>query len=477
MLWTVARAEAAFLKRSRLALISAAIFAICLVFACLSSALFLAEETHHRAEHQAEANEIFETQPDRHPHRMVHYGQYAFRTPPPLAAIDPGLDPYGGTAIFLEGHRQNAAMFAQAAEGATLTRFGSLTPAFVLQVLAPLLLILLGYSSITRERETGTLRALLAQGSSMRTLAGGKAIILLAAAGLCLVPLALIGFGMAVFGGAGFLSATSLVVTYALYLSLWAFAVVGVSLLSRRGSSALLVLASLWLGTVVILPKLAADVATQIAPLKSAFERDMEVKNALRALGDAHNLNDPAYVSFQQNVLAQYGADSVDTLPVNIKGLLAVEGERQGAAVLAGFNAKDMAARKAQRNWIGAASLLSPMIAAHSASQSLAGTDLDAYHRFLTEAEAHRLVFVQALNMLQATEVDIKLDKIKSIDVQAEKATRVSAEAWSTLPRFDFRPAPLRERISLAAPYLAILSLWFGALLFGFLSLTRRTRL
>lgn len=477
MISRVARAELSYLKHSRLALISIVLFAACLLFATLSSHLFLEQETDHRLSHQAEANDIFENQPDRHPHRMVHYGQYVFRTPPPLAAIDPGLDAYGGTAIFLEGHRQNAAMFARAAEGATLTRFGSFTPAFVLQVFAPLFLILLGYSCVTREREAGTLRAILAQGTSMRAFAGGKAAILLGAAALCLLPLALVGLGSAFFGNASAVIAALLLLCYGLYLAVWALGTLCISMLVKRGSTALLILASLWLGTVVVLPKLAADAASQLAPLKSAFERNMEIKAALRALGDAHDLNDPAYTSFQSRVLAQYNVASIDELPVNMKGLLAVEGEKQSAEVIDRFNTQDMAARAAQQTWIGAASLLSPMIAAHSASQTLSATDLASYHRFLTEAEAHRVAFVQALNMLQATQVDIKLDKIKSVDVQAEQATRISSEAWSALPRFDFSPTPATDRIHAAAPYLLVLLCWLAAIAGAFLWVTRRPQL
>lgn len=477
MITAIARAELSYLRRSRLALISSALFAACLIFATLSSHLFLAQETAHRLTHQAEANQVFESQPDRHPHRMVHYGQYVFRAPPPLAAIDPGLDAYGGTAIFLEGHRQNAAMFAQAAEGATLTRFGTFTPAFVLQVFAPLFLILLGYACITREREAGTLRAILAQGTSMRALVSGKTAVLLGAAGLCLVPLALVALVSVVFGGASAFSAAALLVCYGLYLSLWAVGSVCISVLVKRGSTALLVLASLWLATVVVLPKLAADTAAQMAPLKSAFERSIEMKTALRALGDSHNTKDPAFTAFQRRILAQYNVDSIDALPVNIGGLLAFEGERQSAEVIARFNAEDQAARAAQQTWISAASLLSPMIAAHSASQALSATDLASYHRFLQEAEAHRVAFVQELNMVHATEVDIKDDKRRRVDPNADRAARVSSQAWAALPRFEFTPAPADTRIASAAPYLIGLMAWLAIVAAMFFWLTRRPQL
>jgi ABC-2 type transport system permease protein len=52
--------------------------------------------------------------------------------------------------MFLEGHRQNTANFGDVNQSSLLVRFGQLTPAFVLQTVAPLLLIFLGYGAIAR---------------------------------------------------------------------------------------------------------------------------------------------------------------------------------------------------------------------------------------------------------------------------------------------------------------------------------------
>lgn len=116
-----------------------------------------------------------------------------------------------------------------------------------------------------------------------------------------------------------------------------------------------------------------------------------------------------------------------------------------------------------QQAIIAAAGLVSPMLALQTASQAIAGTDLRAYHSFLDDAESHRIAFVQELNMLQATDVDYALDKIKSVDVQAEQATRVSADAWSKLPQFSFTPAPVATRIGTAWPSIMLLGLWLTA--------------
>lgn len=475
--WSIAKAEMTWLSRSRLAQASALIFLVLLALSVLTSTTFLSDQFDHRQTHQDEASDIFENQPDRHPHRMVHYGQYVFRTPPPLASVDPGLDAYGGTSIFLEGHRQNAAMFAGAGEGTTLVRFGNLTPAFMLQVLAPLLQILIGHSSLTRERETSTLKVLLAQGVQLRSVALGKLLVQFLVCALCIFVLAVAALTPGEATSHDAAAAFSIIAVYAGYLAVWAFVVVAVSTLLRRSGSAFLVLAAVWMIVAIVVPRVAADVASSAAPLESAFARQMQLATSLRALGDSHNPSDPNYVDFQSRVLAEYGVDTLEELPVNIRGLLAVEGERQGAEVLARFSGADQAARELQQKIVTTAGVLSPVLAIQGASQAIAGTDLSAYHRFLNTAEQHRLAFVQALNMLQATEVDYSLDKLKSIDVQAERATRVSAEAWSRLPAFVFEPASGSQRIANARPNIALLLLWLFAAAAMFLWATRRPAL
>ncbi|MDT1893904.1 ABC transporter permease subunit, partial [Acinetobacter baumannii] len=84
--------------------------------------------------------------------------------------------------------RQNSANFGDVRQHSLLLRFGQLTPAFVLQVLAPLLLVFFGHAGVARERESGTLRILLAQGVRSRQLVLGKFLALAGFAGLALAP-------------------------------------------------------------------------------------------------------------------------------------------------------------------------------------------------------------------------------------------------------------------------------------------------
>lgn len=170
----VMRNELRAMVRNRTALAGIALLAMLVIVATVVSLHHMNSAAEYRSRQQAAAQAAFEAQPDRHPHRVVHYGHFVYRLPSALAAFDAGVDPFTGSSMFLEGHRQNTANFGDVMQGSILTRFGQLTPAFVLQVLAPLVLVFLGHGVLSQERERGTLRQLMLQGASSRSIVGGK---------------------------------------------------------------------------------------------------------------------------------------------------------------------------------------------------------------------------------------------------------------------------------------------------------------
>jgi ABC-2 type transport system permease protein len=153
----IARDEWRLLRRSRVALLGLVMLIALSVIAALTSMASRDNSDAIRARFQEKADAAFDGAPARHPHRMVHYGHFVFRPLPTLAAFDPGVDAFTGNTIYLEGHRQNSANFGDVRQSSLLIRFGQLTPAFVLQTLAPLMLIFIGFASVARERERGTI--------------------------------------------------------------------------------------------------------------------------------------------------------------------------------------------------------------------------------------------------------------------------------------------------------------------------------
>lgn len=465
-------AELVYWRHSWLAAVAAiALIAIAIVSALTSSSFVIAEAA-ERAEHQAEADNAFLNQPDRHPHRMVHYGHYVFRVPPPLAIVDPGVDAYTGTSVFLEGHRQNTATFAEVRETSSLTRFGFLTPAFSLQVLVPLLLIIVGYHCIVRERCSRTLLQLLTHGGSPGAILLGKATALGLLALLAFVPLAVAAAVAAMSDG--WVPSLLMIGGYALYLTLWTFAIVAVSARAQTAGGALVVLLGLWLATVVAIPRVATEVATTAVPTPSKAETDLAVQAELRALGDSHNASDPNFASFRARLLAEYDVDDVEDLPVNIRGLVSYEGESRTTEVLNAYAERQMTAERAQSGVAARFALLSPTVALRRLSMIVAGTDLENHHRFMRAAEEHRFEFVQSLNKLHIERLSYADDIRRNNSPEGNARARVSADNWSLMPEFAFSAAPAADRARRAMPSAAVLLLWFGLASAALVRSTRR---
>ncbi len=455
----IAREEWRLWTRSRVVLVAALIVAALLAMTSVLTVLRVSDEAANRAERQASAEQAFFAQPDRHPHRMVHYGHYAFRSPPPLAAFDPGVDVVTGQSIFLEGHRQNTAMFADTRSGADLGGFAALNPANLYQLLLPLLLIIIGHGVVLRERESGTLAVMLAQGQSGLAIAGGKALALAGVAGLFLLPLAVLAV-WSVAAGEAALAAVMLIASYALYVGVWAALVLAASLLVRQRSVALGLLVFAWLLIALIVPRIGINAGSAAVEAPGKIESDLVMLAEQRKLGDGHNAADPAFDALQKQVLEQYEAASVEELPINWRGVVAGYSEAKLTKLMNGYAENRMRQEAAQSRIVTWFGLVSPTLAVGAASRTLAGTDLATHHRFLRTSEALRFDFVQGLNDLHANALSYEDDAARSADPEAEARTRINAEAWQLLDAFRFSPDPASERLARASLPLALMLAW-----------------
>ena len=118
---------------------------------------------------QALDYEAWLQQGPRHPHDAAEQGMHVFKPEPPLAVLDPGIEPFVGSTVWLQAHRQSELKFRPAQDATGLQRFGELSPAWILQVLLPLIIIVIGFNAVSGERERGTLRQLLSIGVPTRS--------------------------------------------------------------------------------------------------------------------------------------------------------------------------------------------------------------------------------------------------------------------------------------------------------------------
>jgi len=464
-MWAVAREEWRSLLRSRAAL-SAVVVTLLLT---LTATLVGFEHRHaiesERSRFQSLADRQWHDQPDRHPHRVSHYGHYVFRPLSPLAFFDFGVDPFTGHTLYLEGHRQNSANFGDAGQSSVLLRFGLLTPAFVLQTLVPLLIGFLAFGSIARERERGQLRFSIAQGISGRTLLAGKLLAHALVAGLLALP---------AFAGMAYLSLTAaatapaalfMLAGYALYLLMWSCAAVGISACASRARDALILFTGLWIVMVILIPRLVPDLASHRITLPTRIETDVAIRKDLAAIGDSHDPEDPYFRNFREQTLARYGVKKVEDLPVNYGGLLMAEGERLTSELFARYMQDNFRRQQEQSRWVHAFSPLSPAIAVRRMSAALAGSDRDSHARFLQDAEQYRYALIQALNRMHAEQVRYHNDKEQ----------RIGQHNWQALPRFSPPAHPFAAILQAhVLPSLAVLAGWLAALLLAVMLLGKR---
>jgi ABC-2 type transport system permease protein len=236
--------------------------------------------------------------------------------------------------------------------------------------------------------------------------------------------------------------------------------IVAVSALAGRSRTALMALVGAWAFSVILVPRVSPELAAAARPLPTRIETDIAIARDLRSMGDSHNPDDPYFAAFKQKTLQQYGVERVEDLPVNYRGLLAVEGEKLTSSLFNRYADQAFAAMEGQSRIMDALAVLSPTIAIRRLSMAAAETDLASYRRFLEQAEAYRYDLVQRLNWLQANAVNAEDDAAKSRDPGAEARSRIAAGHWREMPRFEPARPAASEVIDAALPALAILVLW-----------------
>lgn len=461
----VAKDEWRYWLRSKLAKTVLIIGLLLTLSSAVVTAFNMLEASHERVSLQHKAEQTFIDQPDRHPHRMVHYGHYVFRAPSALSIIDPGIDSYTGNSIFLEGHRQNSTMFAEQKQSTGLTQLGNLSPAFVVQVLAPLLLILIGYSAISRERESQTLAFLLSQGTTVFTLIMGKGLALSLVVFLIILPLIFSGI-LAVFQGESWFVVFSFLLNYVLYLLIWVLLVLLVSTLFAKNNASFTGLTFIWIVFCIVMPRVASSTAAATVPLAGKLETDFAVIAELHKLGDGHNASDPAFNALKTSLLKQYNVNTLDELPINFRGVVASAAEADLTKVLNKFAEQQMSNELKQTHIARRFGWLSPMVAIRSFSMISAGTSIETHHRFMREAETLRFHFVQSLNAAHKEQLSYSDDIKRNLNDETWKKARVSSDNWQMINDFSFEMERANIRLQRSALSFWQLLCWLGVLVF-----------
>jgi len=421
------------------------------------------EAHHHVVEHHEDkARQSWENNPDKHPHRMAHFGTFAFRVQHPLSIFDSGIESYTGNSIFLESHKQNTANFSEASLSTGLVRFGDLNIAMLLQLILPLIIFFLGYSSITAEKENGTLKIIHIQGASIKEILLGKSLGLLFVSALFFVPSLLSMWSISFIenGTANnsiVIRSLLITISYILFYMILCVITVIISGKSQNSNKALLSLLGVWLLLFIIIPKTAQVVGNSIYPNLSKIEFRAAVEAEVSKQGDSHDPNDPYFNALRDSILKVNKVTDIKDLNFNYSGFIMSKGEEQTATIYNNQHQKLIQTYRKQNSITNALVLINPYLAIKNLSMSLSGTDFDTYVNFLAQTEDYRYKQAQYMNELQMKFIS---NKAKSSE---GKINVISKEYWKSTPKFTYEYIAVNK--TLTNQLLAIGTLCFWLLL------------
>ena len=448
---------------SKAMLVLTGIIVLLMVYAAVTGLNEYKKQTATRLRFQQQVRENWEKMPDKHPHRMAHYGYIVFRARHPLSFFDFGTESYTGNAVFLEAHRQNTVNFSEAGFSTGLLRFGEISIAMILQVLVPLVIFFTGFSTVAADRENGTLKLLLSQGTSWKEIITGKSAGLACVALCFLLPavlLLLLGWiwtrteepaGEA-------LRLPWIVLSYVLYFCIISTTAVLVSAVSKTAKAALVALIGIWLLFAIILPRTTQAVGTYLYPSPSKIEFETAIEKDLIIQGDSHDPNDAHYKALKDSILHANRADSVAQLSFNYSGFQMREGERLSAEIYNRHLSQLLGLYAKQNNASRVSAFLDPFAAIRNISMAVCGTDFNSYVSFQQQAEDYRYRLAQHMNDLQ-----IKLISNKKLS-DGDKPYSISKNYWKAFPDFTYRRTSQADAMRQEALSSAALLFWLAVL-------------
>jgi len=403
---------------------------------------------------QATARDHWESQGEKNPHSAAHYGIYAFKPRLALSFVDEGVDPYTGTSVLLEAHRQNDFLLRPAQDATPAQRIGALTAAQVLQHLVPLLIILLTFGALVGERERGTLRQLLATGIGRLELAMGKALGIAAALALLLVPAAIVGAAAIVVGSPGpaaspLVRGAVLTGVYLAYFATFIGLSLAVSAKAPSARAALVVLLAVWVVNGLVAPRVAVDLSKWLYPTPSAVEF---ANNMGQEMSDGvDGIQRPDRAATTQELLDQYKLENAEDLPINAIGVFLQKSEEFGNQIFDRNYGSLWNTFERQGYVHEALAVTAPLLAVRTISMGLAGTDVEQHRHFAVAAEEYRRALVQRLNG-ELTE-----------NSRTGEVYLSSADLWSQMPPFRYDAPTVGWVLSNRILSLLVLGLWLAA--------------
>jgi ABC-2 type transport system permease protein len=404
------------------------------------------------ADAQRAERDVWLDKGDMNPHAAAHYGAFVFKPVQPLSAIDPGLDPFVGVFVFLEAHKQQLARHRPIEDATPTRRLGQLTPASAALVLLPLLVVTLTFSSFAAERESGTLRPLMAMGISRGSLLLGKAMGAMLPLAAVIVPATVIGAAIVLWNAPLDPSvsigsrAAGIGLVYLVHTLIWVALGLAVSARARTQGAALVVLLALWFANAFIMPPLAMAAAKWIDPSPSALEFAASIADEKDTW--------PSWDARVERVMERFldGEFESTMAPSNVEVVALLESEADETALYDRKFRELFARYEQQARSYERAGAIAPTLAARTLSMALAGTDEAHDREFAAAAARYRTAMLTTLNGELASS-----GRFNTFDYTRGR------DLWEKVPPFDYDPPSASWALAQRAWSASVLGAWLVA--------------
>ncbi len=396
---------------------------------------------------------VWESQGEKNPHSAAHYGNYVFKPKSPLSLIDQGVDKYTGISVFLEAHSRNEAGYSDAADQTALSRFGELTPDFILLYIIPLILILIGYNTFSKEIEGNTSFILKSQGVTGWKLVIGKWLAVLIPSvtitTILFVTAGIVLSNMDNYGLFEWKEICFLYLVYLLYYLIFTNIVLFISSLVKKSGISLVINLVFWVLACFVAPKVASDLADTRYPYPTHQEFNEQIAEENKKGLDGHDPWSDKAQQLKAEMLKKHKVDSLHKLPFNFNAYLMQKSEEHQAEVFAKHYSILKQQAKKQDDVYKSLASISPFLPTRFLSMAIANTDYQSHWDFSEAAEEYRVDVQRFLN--GTTEKNSKY---------GERYV-APADTWKKLKEFEYVSPTFKEVFKQNTSIFLILVLWF----------------
>jgi ABC-type transport system involved in multi-copper enzyme maturation permease subunit len=383
-----------------------------------------------------------------------------FLPPQPLASLVAGISNDIGRTTEVRTRGELSAQDSRFNEDPIFAVFRFIDLNFIFQIVLSLFAILLGYDAVSGEKERGTLKLTLANAVPRSVFILGKLIgsfvtlslSVLVAIGMGCLLLPILGLNLS---GDEWLRLSMIILAGLLYFGAFLTLSVFVSSMTRRTSSSFLVLLVLWIGSVLIIPRVSVLLAgrsvdvpsvDEIAAQKATFRRQLwkefrdDMKNFRTPTDAKEDDIEAVMAAFNQFM------DSVT----------AIRDEKMDE--FAGRLNEDRHNRQVEQERLAfSLARLSPAASLSLVSAELAGTSLDLKNRFREQATAYRQTYNAFMKEKTGMNVGGRVIMFKVDSENEEAPTQIDPQE---LPAFQYQMASMANLMGASIADMGILLLF-----------------